>query len=318
MQGASQFRGAAEFATKEAETQLLLPMNENAALVATLAKSDLYREYGAAYAEATGLPIAIRPLEYWHVPLHKQRKENSFCALMAARSGTCAACLQAQERLTRSAMEAPATTMCTRGLAEAAAPIRLGENTIGFLQTGQVLRAKPTEGQFAKVLHGVREAGVDTEETTLREAYFRTPVMPQKRLEAAAKMLGIFAQYLALKGNEITLQAHAAEPPLVVNAKAYIQEHHADPITLDDVAKAVHTSKFNFCKIFKKATGMTFTDYLARVRTERAKALLPDRNRRISEIAYDVGFQSLTHFNRIFRTLTGQSPTAFREQFGQA
>ncbi|MEP6938065.1 MAG: helix-turn-helix domain-containing protein, partial [Chthoniobacterales bacterium] len=50
----------------------------------------------------------------------------------------------------------------------------------------------------------------------------------------------------------------------------------------------------------------------ARVRIEKAKALLLDRRRRVSEVAYEVGFQSLTHFNRVFRKITGQSPTSFR------
>jgi len=63
---------------------------------------------------------------------------------------------------------------------------------------------------------------------------------------------------------------------------------------------AGNTSTFYFCKLFKRATGLTFTDYVARVRVEKAKPLLLDRDRRVSEIAYDVGFQSLTHFNRVF------------------
>jgi AraC-like DNA-binding protein len=48
------------------------------------------------------------------------------------------------------------------------------------------------------------------------------------------------------------------------------------------------------------------------VRVEKAKPLLVDRDRRVSEIAYDVGFQSLTHFNRVFRKIVGQSPTDYR------
>ena len=63
----------------------------------------------------------------------------------------------------------------------------------------------------------------------------------------------------------------------------------------------------------KRTTGLTFTDYLARVRIEKAKTLLHDRNRRVSEVAYDVGFQSLTHFNRVFRKIAGQSPTSYRK-----
>jgi AraC-like DNA-binding protein len=75
----------------------------------------------------------------------------------------------------------------------------------------------------------------------------------------------------------------------------------------------VNTSTFYFCKLFKKATGLTFTDYVSRVRIEKAKNLLLNPNLRVSEIAYEVGFQSLTHFNRVFRKLTGQSPSHYRE-----
>ncbi len=79
------------------------------------------------------------------------------------------------------------------------------------------------------------------------------------------------------------------------------------------MAGAVNTSTFYFCKMFKKATGITFTDYLSRVRIEKAKNLLLNPNMRISEIAYAVGFQSLTHFNRMFHKLAGRSPTEYRE-----
>jgi AraC-like DNA-binding protein len=59
-------------------------------------------------------------------------------------------------------------------------------------------------------------------------------------------------------------------------------------------------------------TGINFTDYLARVRIEKSKNLLLNPNLRVSEIAYEVGFQSLTHFNRVFKKLLGQSPTDYR------
>lgn len=80
------------------------------------------------------------------------------------------------------------------------------------------------------------------------------------------------------------------------------------------MAKAVNTSTFYFCKLFKKETGLNFTEYLSRVRIEKAKNLLLNPNLRISEVAFDVGFQSLTHFNRIFRRIAGESPTQYREK----
>jgi AraC-like DNA-binding protein len=63
---------------------------------------------------------------------------------------------------------------------------------------------------------------------------------------------------------------------------------------------------------------LSFTSYLGRVRVEKAKQLLLNPHARISEVAYEVGFQSLTHFNRVFRKLTGESPSAYRASLNLA
>jgi len=101
---------------------------------------------------------------------------------------------------------------------------------------------------------------------------------------------------------------------MIRRAQAYIAGHHGDPIGLDDIACAMHVSTYYFCKMFRKTTGLTFTDYVGRVRVEKAKNLLLNPHLRVSEIAYTVGFQSLTHFNRLFHQLTGESPTHFRDR----
>jgi AraC-like DNA-binding protein len=69
--------------------------------------------------------------------------------------------------------------------------------------------------------------------------------------------------------------------------------------------------------MFKQATGLTFTDYLARVRIEKVKNLLLNPHKRISEAAYEAGFQSLSQFNRVFRRVTGQSPNHWRATLSQ-
>ena len=117
-----------------------------------------------------------------------------------------------------------------------------------------------------------------------------------------------------MASNQIIMQRENAEPPIITKAKAFIHEHQAEDISLGAVAKAVNTSTFYFCKMFKKVTGLNFTNYLSRVRIEKAKNLLLNPNLRISEIAFEVGFQSLTHFNRVFKKIIGQSPTQYRNQ----
>jgi AraC-like DNA-binding protein len=64
---------------------------------------------------------------------------------------------------------------------------------------------------------------------------------------------------------------------------------------------------------FKQVTGENFVDYVSRTRIEKAKALLQDRQRRVTDVAFAVGFQSLSQFNRAFKKITGKSPTQFRQ-----
>ena len=80
------------------------------------------------------------------------------------------------------------------------------------------------------------------------------------------------------------------------------------------------TSQADAAAIITRAldAGINFIDYVVRVRTEKAKHLLLNPNLRISEIAYEVGFQSLTHFNRVFKKLIGESPTVYRGHLPKA
>jgi AraC-like DNA-binding protein len=78
------------------------------------------------------------------------------------------------------------------------------------------------------------------------------------------------------------------------------------------VAKAVNISANHLSEKFKQVTGVNFVDYVARVRFETARDVLLHSNRRVSEIAFEAGFQSLSQFNRVFKKLSGKSPTEFR------
>jgi AraC-like DNA-binding protein len=287
-------------------------------LIEALSGSKIYHDYERAFSEATGLPVALRSVESWQLPHHGKRFENPFCGMLAQKSRACAACLQVQQKLSQSATHEAQTVTCAAGLCDTAVPVRMGDQLIGFLTTGQVFRKTPTEAQFARTVKLLTEWGTQANIKKLRGAYFDTRVMLPRQHESVVKLLTIFAEHLSMVSNQIILQEKSAEPPVIARAKQYIAEHQTEELSLELVAKAVFTSKFYFCKIFKKTTGINFTDYLSRVRTERAKNLLLNPNLRVSEIAYEVGFQSLTHFNRVFKRILGRSPSDYREQLARA
>ena len=288
--------------------------SDNKKFIETLSQSQIYQDYERAFSKTTGLPLSLRPVESWQRAHQGKKSENPFCVLMAEQNRACAACLEVQQKIAEAHGQGPRTVKCFAGLCDTGVPVSVGEEVLGFLQTGQVFTQKPTRAQFAKVTAQLVDWGWKVDLRKLEEAYFQTRVITPKQYESVLHLLTIFAQHLALVSNQLLVSRANAEPPAITRAKKFIEEHQAEEISLGDVAKAVNTSTFYFCKMFKKATGLNFTDYLSRVRVEKAKNLLLNPNMRISEVAFAAGFQSLSHFNRVFRRIAGESPTSYREK----
>ena len=276
-----------------------------------LLRSRLFRDYESVFTKATGLPLALRPREYWQLEHHLKTNENRFCALLAEQPKTLAVCLQSHADIVEHTGTLPRTETCPFGLTETSVPVRLGEKTIGFLRIGQVLRRSAVQSDKKRAAAQLAQCG-ESFSGTLRKAWEMTPVIPKEKYTAIVRLLSFFAEQLSTLVNQIVLERQNSEPPLVRKAREYIAQHRSEPMTLAAVAQASGASVFHFCKVFKKVTGLKFTEYVARVRLEEAKTQLLNPSRRISEIAYDVGFQSLTQFNRTFKRVFGESPTDFR------
>jgi AraC-like DNA-binding protein/ligand-binding sensor protein len=284
------------------------------AMVAQLRKSQVFQDYEEAFCASTGLPLTLRPLDGFDLPHAGRTNENPFCALMARTNQSCAACLQMQRKIEEQAQLEPKTLKCFAGLCDSSVPIRVGENLIGFLQTGQILLHQPNETEFRGTTRQLLKWGTEIDLKRLEEAYYQTRVLTKPQYEAVVRLLGIFAKHLAAVSNQLIIAKEHEEPPAVARARVIIAERAADQMSLSEVAKAVNMSAFYFCKVFRKATGMTFTAYVARVRVERVKNLLLNPHKRVSEAAFEAGFQSLSQFNRIFRKIEGEAPSTYRER----
>lgn len=92
----------------------------------------------------------------------------------------------------------------------------------------------------------------------------------------------------------------------------FVSARFAEPVTLDDAAEAAHLSRYYFSRFFREQTGLTFHRYLSRIRVGRAERLLVQSQMPVTDIALNSGFSNLKTFNRVFRQLTGCSPTEYR------
>jgi AraC-like DNA-binding protein len=259
--------------------------------------------------------LALQPLEYWQLLHHGKKNENPFCALLAQQPATLAACLESHDEMIRHTGELPHTATCPFGLTETAVPVRLGADIIGYLRIGQVLRRSPDGSDITNVKRALSQRGVRfTNE--IRRAWEKSPLIPPNKYDAIVRLLTFFADQLSALSNQLMMEKQKAEPPLVLKAREYIDKHKTEKLSLANLAKATGVSVFHFSKVFHKSTGLKFSDYIARVRLEDARIRLLNPNLRISDIAYDVGFQSLTQFNRTFKRVFGQSPREVRAHLG--
>ncbi len=94
---------------------------------------------------------------------------------------------------------------------------------------------------------------------------------------------------------------------------ALIDEHYQGKIAVDDVANHCNLTKPAFCRYFKKATGSTFVGFLNQYRISQAKRLLLT-GKNVSETCFECGFESLSYFNRTFKKITSENPSAFKKR----
>jgi AraC-like DNA-binding protein/ligand-binding sensor protein len=279
-----------------------------------LANSTVFVEFRQAFTTTTGLPLTLRPVDAWRPPLRGAEGESRFCAKICAGGRFCADCQQTQGLLSKRGQDRPITVSCWCGMAATVVPVKPGGELIGFLQTGQIFRVTPQPAEFAATVRRLRTLRQPTDGQALRQAYMQTRVMSTARYRACVDLLTVFAGHLALVGEQVVLQADTPEPLAIRLAREFIHEHHDDPLRLPEVARVVNCTTFHFCKNFHRVTGQHFTRFVSDVRLEKAKNLLLNPDVKVSEIAYAVGFQSLTHFNRVFKKTTGINPSTYRAQ----
>lgn len=103
---------------------------------------------------------------------------------------------------------------------------------------------------------------------------------------------------------------------LIMQAKAYIDEHFAQDINLEMVSRMVNISPYYFSKMFKEETDENFIDYLTRIRMDKAKEILKNRNVSIKEVCLCIGYKDPNYFSRLFKKQMGVTPTEYKEGVG--
>lgn len=207
----------------------------------------------------------------------------------------------------------PESVVCFAGLSGTAIPILIAGEPVAMLLLSGFSTQQSLKPAFERTQKFLRDAGIKIERATSEAAYLTTRQMTQQQVKGMISMLTFSSRNLAEFANRRLIRAANYENPSTLRAKQYIQDHSRNRLTMEEVAKHVGLSLTYFSKIFKKETGMSFPEYVNRVRLDNVKGLLISHQMTINNSAFEAGFESISHFNRVFKKFEGTSPIQYRE-----
>ena len=127
----------------------------------------------------------------------------------------------------------------------------------------------------------------------------------------------LMALHIAYRANPVKLGDNFEEMGDLQKCLSYILTHYGEPLTLKSVAKTIGISSGYFCRLFSERVGITFLEYLNRLRIRKSRnMLINETQKQITDIALDVGFKSYSNFYRLFVSMEGISPAEFRRRYG--
>lgn len=130
------------------------------------------------------------------------------------------------------------------------------------------------------------------------------------------QMSAFFGEYILLYRSQIRSSVIKNDRKDINRAKAYIEEHYDENLTLEVLAGEIHMNPYYFSSFFKKGAGENFKDYLNKVRMKHAVSLLLSTDKRTYEIADEVGFRDARSFTELFQRTYGETPSSYRKRIG--
>lgn len=126
----------------------------------------------------------------------------------------------------------------------------------------------------------------------------------------------IYANNAMVSIGEKSSTIKQAQTERLKKALSYIKDNYRKKISIDDIAREANLTRYHFCRVFKSLTGQTPVEYVNYLRINQALRLLEDENRKIMDIAFDLGFNNLSYFIKKFREYKDCTPSEYRKMRG--
>lgn len=187
------------------------------------------------------------------------------------------------------------------------------ENSYHCLLQKKVMNGQIVEDWFYQILesslYGMQQNGKAEEQflDIMREKFWRCASMQEVFL--------LLQQDIQQQITQLRVEKAQQETRPIMEAKRYIQQHYQETLRLEDVSHAVGFNATYFSVLFKNETGQNFMDYLTELRINKSKELLCTDILSVQDVAEQVGYRDLKYFSRLFKKITGVSPSDYRKLY---
>lgn len=257
-------------------------------------------------------PALVSPDGQRVVLFEAERRSQPFCAALErdpAGRALCAMCDQGRF------LEARRSTFalryrCHAGLREFIVPVIRNGEMIALLQCGQVHDRRPSASEWRAARQELVRAGIRS--GPLRPLFRQNRVLTPERQADLLILLELIANRLAQADEQRLVSEPGRARMQLGRAVTFIEVHLGERLTLQHVAQAAGLSARSLARLFRKEFGSSVVEFILRRRITRACDLLRRTDRTCAEVAFETGFGSVQHFNRIFRRHQQDSPGRWR------
>lgn len=191
------------------------------------------------------------------------------------------------------------------------------ENAMTILDFAYIEPFLVSENMISPRLNLIGDVQLETE-GILNEALFEYSMQRQGFI---LMIKSLMLKLLVILGREFTKNLDGSEDhtlfirhrDAILKAIDYINHNYSMPVGIDEVSRVALLSQSYFSYLFKNITSKTFIEYLNSIRISKAMELLKATDKKVLEISYEVGFNNVNHFNRIFRQQVGNTPVHYRK-----
>ena len=244
----------------------------------------------------------------------QDRRAQPFCAAMESDPAGRALCAMCdQHRFLEARRGALALRYrCHAGLREFIVPVIRNGEIVALLQCGQVHDRRPTQAEWREARRDLVKAGIRSE--PLRLLFWKNRVMAEDRQADLLNLLELVANRLAHADEQRLLPKPGHASSQLGRAVTFIEVHLGEKLRLPMIAHAAGLSTRSLVRRFRKELDTSVVEFILRRRVARAADLLRRTGRTCAEIAFESGFGSVQHFNRIFRRFQEMAPNQWRQR----